>query len=110
MKTLEQLNELSENELILAVAIKAGIKHDVCEQTGIVDVDAERGLSFERYNPLTNPSHYMPIAIEHDITIYIDNGKVKCFDPVGEIDTGWLLKAQTGRAVCIAFLLMETDK
>jgi len=103
--TIDQLNALSENELILAVAVKSGIKHDLCEMTGIVDIDGPRGLSFERYNPLTNPSHYMPIAIEHGIDIDFAGDKVYCEWE----EKMYFPKAQTGRAICTAFLLMNQE-
>jgi hypothetical protein len=121
--TPEQLESMSDNEKTLAVAIKSGIKHDVCEMTGIVDIDSERGLSFERYNPLENPAHYMPIAIEHRINI------VHGLDPKEKDVTAMVMlpyetpldvvkrnrpevtyhKSATGRAVCECFLLMEIE-
>lgn len=104
MKTLEQLNELSDDKINHKVALKARIKHEYCGQTGIIDID--KGLGFERYNPCENPSHYMPIAIEHCIDIDFAGDQVYCeFE-----EKMFYPKAQTGRAVCIAFLLMELYK
>ena len=112
--TPKQIESMSDNEKILAVAIKAGIKHDVCEMTGTVDIDSERGLSFERYNPLENPAHYMPIAIEHEINIEFDRDSHKVSShfwtkdfQTGFHHSGFFDKDQTGRAVCECFLLMD---
>ena len=104
--TPKQLESMSDNEKILAVAIKSGIKHDVCEMTGIVDVDSERGLSFERYNPLENPAHYMPIAIEHGINITFPcDYRVNVYKFISQ--SNFTRKENTGRAVCECFLLMD---
>lgn len=54
-----------------------------------------------------DPRDYMKLAIEHEITIYMDIGRVKCFDPIGALDVRWHPKSQTGHAVVDAFLKME---
>ena len=99
MKTLEQLNMLTEHEINCAVA----------EKRDDFKPDGKTYLLFD----CNNPNDYMPIAINHQISIWMDNdGEVSCsYKGQQEGDRPmYVPKDQTGRAVCIAFLLMELDK
>lgn len=96
--TIEQLNELTDYEINCAVYDK-------------IHKDSESGDGYVmgHYYYCETPNRYMPIAIEHGIDIFINPDDVQCCDPKGYA-TRKYPKAQTGRAVCIAYLLMEQTK
>ena len=118
--TLDQLNELSDYEINCAVAeklgyvvIKRGLGADVLIKT----------MRFSRpVNYCNTPNDYMPIASENCITIDFNTDDTVCgaytregadmsdYNPYDFICSDDMPKSQTGRAVCIAFLLMEIDK
>jgi len=115
MKTVEQLNELSNIELNKSVAVKMGMSIDcvTCSDDAIYAEMDPKGWNVE-FNPCIDPRDYMPIAIKHGIDIEFWKGykQVMCHfvsDGEGKM-TERYPEAQTGRAVCIAFLLMEIDK
>jgi len=113
MKTLEQLNEMTDFLLRYEVANKLGIS--VCSNMADERLQVASPEGLIDYNPLINPAQYMPIAIEHGIDIRYSLGgdTVGCEgykDEVEFVCSGILPKAQTGRAVCIAYLLMEPPK
>ena len=122
MKTLEQLNELSDYEINCAVAEKLGhIIYNKITRQHFNDhsndlLISPRGVEQVWVDYCGTPNDYMPIAIEHEITIDFmeDDGTVCAIAIRPDIEeyvcSDDLPKAQTGRAVCIAFLLMELDK
>lgn len=111
--TLEQLNELSDYELRYEVATKKGYNFACLVDGERLQIPTKEGLV--NYDPCNDPRDYMPIAIEHGITIELNPFKkdVRCISTDSD---GWQhvtaldSDKQTGRAVCIAFLLMEIDK
>lgn len=60
-------------------------------------------------NYCDNTEDYMPIAIEHEIGIYFDNGKVYAGynEDLVRYDVEYQSKLDTGRAVCECFLMTK---
>lgn len=122
MKTLEQLNKMTDYEISCAAAEKIGLKLHAGFRLSNGDVYIEREIGcnynatpFYTMNYCSNPSDYMPIAIEHGIDLHFSacgydvqacGYKNKDFSS-SSCWSGYLPKAQTGRAVCIAYLLTE---
>ncbi len=114
--TIEQLNALSDYEINCAVTEKLGL--DVRSKTsrfGAVLCSPKGEVQvFKDFCDL--PNDYMPIAIEHGISIVFNQEEVetdysKDFDQYMSdyYTVKGLPKTQTGRAVCIAFLLMNGE-
>jgi len=122
--TLEQINELSDYEINCAVAEKLGhVIYNKITRTHFNDHSNEllispRGVEQVWVDYCGTPNDYMPIAIKHGIDIIFssDGYDVQACgysDKDFSSSDCWsstMPKAQTGRAVCIAFLLMELDK
>ena len=113
--TLEQLNELSDYELNCAAAEKLGLP--LLERYGksvFANIDTRKCAPDQKgaIDYCNNSHDYMKLAIEHGISIWLDNdGEVSCSyngDINGQVSL-YLPKAQTGRAVVIAFLLMGDE-
>jgi len=122
--TIEQLNMLNDYELNCAVAEKRGFKlydNTKCAD-GAVNIDLDnRGvhgaLPCSTRNWVNLAGDYMSIAIEYciDIEFHKADKTVQAtneghnYTRDNEIQTSSIPKDQTGRAVCIAFLLMQTE-
>lgn len=101
--TLEQLNELQSFDIRYLVAEKLGLPVSCNLKDNRLQVATREGLV--DFDPVSNPNDYMPIAIEYGIDIkYTGGGNVFCAAHWPSVITP---KAQTGRAVCTAFLLMD---
>ena len=121
--TIEQLNALSDYEINCAVAKKLGyrVEYEIQQNIGFTESFREQyphtiwgwkdnkspceQLCFTR-----TPDEYMPIAIEHGITIEFEDKKVMTCDEHGFNHSEFMETSQTGRAVCIVFLLMTRGK
>ena len=123
MKTLDQLNQMTDYELNCAVAEKLGL--DVRNKTisgrylstnGTAVLCSPKGEIQVWKDYCNTPNDYMPIAIEHGIDIEFDvmsaDGEkvVCCTWAAAGGETEDYPRAQTGRAVCIAFLMMQPPK
>jgi len=95
---IDQLNALSDAELNRAVK---------CKYDNITS--APYALFVADY--CNTPNYYMPIAIEHGISIIQGTPScvVWCDWDNNASQTDEFPKNQTGRAICIAFLLMNGD-
>ena len=126
MKTLEQLNELSDYAINCAVAEKMG--HDPEHEhrhynPKLNDAMWYEGKTYHSADYCNTPNDYMPIAIEHKINITHsmypgrEDVTVMYMHPFGTpLDIVKRDRAeitvpceQTGRAVCIAFLLIRAE-
>ena len=127
--TIDQLNALSDYEINCAVAEKLGLYlvdrcvgfKATCTQLGkskdsVLTSKKKDGYSVRIKDYCLDPCDYMPIAIEHGISIVFNQEEVetdysKDFDQyVSDYYTVKSLpKTQTGRAICIAFLLMNQE-
>jgi len=118
MKTIEQLNALSDYEINCAVAEKLGktIDHDHRSYGNSDDAMWYEGKTYHSAGYCKIPNDYMPIAIEHNITIDFSSvANTVCAVMIDRDIDLWvcsddLPKPQAGRAVCIAYLLMEPPK
>ena len=126
MKTLEQLSELSDYEINCAVAEKLGhVIYNKITRAHFNDhsndlLISPRGVEQVWVDYCGTPNDYMPIAIEHGIDIKFDSVDSNEFDTGcdwvscsylnSKCDMAFYPRKKTGRAVCIAFLLMELDK
>lgn len=74
------------------------------------------GANWHRFDAVSSPSEYMPLAIEHEISINFDDGKVEVDVEHPHNEGGGLTifveldKSQLGRAICIAYLKMMEAK
>lgn len=128
--TIEQLNALSDYEINCAVAIKENpdlghaMDEQVTETTGSavnfrLSTPTGDCCDAGTYDYCNNPSDYMPIAIEHGISINFDGVDpnefdkgidwVSCSYRGSECDMNFYPRKNTGKAVCIAFLLMNGE-
>ena len=117
MKTLEQFNELRDYEINCAVAEKLGhVIYNKITRAHFNDhsndlLISPRGAEQVWVDYCGTPNDYMPIAIEHGISIVfkIQDTLVQCLYTQNEDmhSLPYYDKSQTGRAVCIAFLLMQ---
>ena len=121
---IDQLNEMSDYEINCAVAenlelIVTGDPEVYLSENYLIrvyekDENGDRGALWATLISFVDMArYYMPIAIEHGISIYFSTtGEVSC---VTYDDQGWATKGKdlnstkTGRAVCIAFLLMNGE-
>jgi len=118
MKTIEQLNALSDYEINCAVAEKLGktIDHDHRSYGNSDDAMWYEGKTYHSAGYCKIPNDYMPIAIEHRISISFKDDTVTAsclireFKKVDDFVQITEPKTKTGRAVCIASLLIEPPK
>ncbi len=124
MKTLEQLNELSDYEINCAVAEKLGfyaLLHENMDDGQLYQLKNKFGKSavyvqetdddsFYGKDYCNDPRDYMPIAIEHGISITHTGMNGVTYIVVQQHNgrpISGLQGYEVGRAVCIAFLLMQ---
>ena len=118
--TLDQLNALSDYEINCAVAEKLGYEIQKSERldSKFISVyelsnDGERKVWAAHISFVDMAKYYMEIAVGRciDIGFTTDRNQVWCswVDDSAIDETHCYPKDQTGRAVCIAFLLMNQE-
>ena len=110
--TIEQLNALSDYEINCAAVEKLGLP----AHRGNGNLTYKDGKSeLKPFDYCNDPRHYMPIAIEHGITIEFaklvinKEDVVLCSSSVTKHLSGVFARDKTGRAICTAFLLMNQE-
>jgi len=124
MKTYaqEQLDAMKNYEINLAVAEKLGYYTGVASGKCSISIHPfrESGSTARFFNPYEVPNDYMPIVIEHHISIDFDVNRNVCavftinysddYKTSDFVASRDLPKDQIGRAVCECFLMMETEQ
>lgn len=114
--TQEQLTPMSAHDINYAVAAKFlpceyyldNKTNEINLANFIGDTDELRGYAV--FNPCNNPKDYMSIAMDNEIDIDHDCGRVYCTwgKNSAQETTRYMPKEDVGRAVCEAFLMSVT--
>ena len=122
MKTLEQLNKLSDYEINCAVAEKLGLEIYTGFKYGDGSVCVKADVGYKSSSPpfsvrdyCNNPNDYMPIAEKYLIDIEFDDigGRIAvCGYWEDKARKSWVSaksNRKTGKSVGTAFLMMDNE-
>ena len=118
--TKEQIDKMSNNEIHVAVAKKAGLDYEVVESDNgpYVTTTVHGKLPF---SPCELWQHVMPIATNYDISLLMDESRAVVFDDMLDTDStldddGLIIiglesrHENLRRAICEVFLMMGIEQ
>lgn len=109
---MNTINKLSNNEINISVTLELlkirypnakSFEYD--KQQNCFWKEEVGVSSYEIYDYCNEHNDYMPVAIEHEISIEFYDGLVECEAKNYKHTSEWMSKADTGRAVCECFLM-----